>query len=121
MEGAEFAPLLVAALNRAQPRLFCALIAARLQLPSATVLPALTQPERLALLLKGTGLSDRDTGGILLELSAPLRLADDRLIAIIDGYRSLKGQATVEMLRQMRLNPHYRAAIFEKDRARATA
>ena len=117
----DFFTLLVAALGQAQPRIFCALIATRLALPTTFVAPALTQPERLALLLRAAGLSDNQTAGILLKLSAPLRLRDDRLIAIIDGYRSLNNRATVEMLRQMKLNPHYRAAIFEKEKSLAAA
>ena len=116
----DLSALLRAALDRAQPRLFCALIAARLRLPAAFVMRALTQPEQLALFLKAAGLSDHEAAALFLKLAVPLRLQDDRLIAIIEGYRSLKNRATVEMLRQSRLDPGYRAAIREQERHRAS-
>lgn len=117
IDGANLSMLLHNALGRAQLRLFCAIIATRLGLPYITVQPAITQPERLALLLKALDLTDTETASILLEMSVPLNLADDHLIAIVEGSRSLKGNAPSEMLRQMRLYPAYRAAIFEKERS----
>lgn len=109
--------LLLAALEQAQPRLFCALLAGRLGLSTAFVFPALSQPERLALLLKAAGLSDKETIKLIFELSTPLQIEQKRIMDIADGCRALRASSTEEMVRQMKLHPLYRQAISLRENA----
>ena len=112
-----FTSLLLATLGQGQPRLFCALLAGRLGLSTVFVIPALSQPERLALLVKAAGLSDQDTMEVIMELSVPLQIGENRILKIESGCQNLSASNTDEMVRKMRLHPLYRKAILHKEKA----